>query len=104
MSKHTPGPWTHYDDSKSHVHRHEIVALGKTVARIYCTNGDEEEDAANARLISAAPQMLEALQTVLNIALMDKGHWAKTIEVEASAAIAAAIRARSTNEVQVSPR
>ena len=93
MNKHTPGPWTHYDDSKS-THRHEIVALGKTVARVYCTNGREIEDAANAQLISAAPQMLEALQTILNISLMDKGNWAKTIEAEARTAITIALNTK----------
>lgn len=61
---HTPGPWTHYDDSAASVHRHDIVAKGKTVARVYCTQGDELEDAANARLIAAAPEMLEALQGI----------------------------------------
>mgnify|MGYP003341995656 CR=1 FL=1 len=65
MNTHTPGPWKHYDDSENSVHRHEIVALGKTVARIYCTNGAQIEDAANARLIAAAPDLLEALQEIL---------------------------------------
>lgn len=65
----TPGPWVHYDDSKESVHRHEIVALGKTVARIYCTKGMEAEDAANAALIvravNAYDDMLEALRASL---------------------------------------
>ena len=65
MSKHTPGPWTHYDDSYSVTHRHEIVAIGKTIARIYCTNGDQDADLSNARLIAAAPELLEAAQRVL---------------------------------------
>jgi len=43
-----------------------------------------------ALLFAAAPDMLAALQTIANIALMDKGHWAKTIEAEALAAIAKA--------------
>ena len=65
MSKHTPGPWSHYDDSKGCVHRHEVVAMGKTVARIYCTNGDEIEDKANASLVAAAPDLLAALQSLI---------------------------------------
>lgn len=61
MSWHTLGPWTHYDDSVNPQHRHMIAAMGKTVAHIYCTNGDEIADKANARLIAAAPDLLEAL-------------------------------------------
>lgn len=73
----TPGPWFHYDDSDNPQHRHMIAAMGKTVAHIYCTKGDESADAANAALIAAAPDLLEALK-----ALCDEGmipavgpHW-----------------------------
>jgi len=59
MSKHTPGPWNFYDDTTS-TGRIEIVALGKTVARIY--RSVPEEDLPNARLIAAAPDLLEALR------------------------------------------
>lgn len=52
MSKHTPGPWNLYDDTAS-TGRIEIVALGKTVARIY--HSVPEEDLPNAHLIAAAP-------------------------------------------------
>ncbi|RYG88641.1 MAG: hypothetical protein EON59_03840 [Alphaproteobacteria bacterium] len=54
---HTPPPWLHKDDSNSPNHRHSIVAMGKTVAHIYCTKGDEVEDAANAKLIAQAHNM-----------------------------------------------
>ena len=60
----TPGPWTHYDDATTTA-RHEIAASGKTVARVYCTKGDEVVDHANARLIAAAPDLLEALETIM---------------------------------------
>lgn len=55
--------------------------------------------AANTRLEAAAElrrlhevnqELVKALQTILNTSLMDKGHWAKTIEAEAHAAIAKA--------------
>ncbi len=64
---HTPGPWTHYDDCHDTTRRHEIVARGKTIARIYCTRGDEEADRANARLIAAAPVMLDAMVYALPV-------------------------------------
>ena len=66
MAEHTPGPWAHYDDRDT-TQRHEIAATGKTVARIYCTNGHEEEDDANARLIAAAPELLSALEAIAQI-------------------------------------
>lgn len=60
MSKHTPGPWVAYDDSNDgKTNRIEIVAQGKTVARIYHSVLDE--DLRNARLIASAPDLLEAL-------------------------------------------
>ena len=55
----TPGPWNYYDDSLS-TGRIEIVALGKTVTRIY--RSVPEEDGANAEFIAAAnPQTVIAL-------------------------------------------
>jgi hypothetical protein len=64
MSKHTPGPWVVYDDSNDgKTNRIEIAARGKTVARIY--HSVPEEDLPNARLIAAAPDLLEALNTWL---------------------------------------
>lgn len=66
--KHTAAPWEHYDDTgpKGKTGRHEIIAFGRTVARIYSTKGLEGEDEANACLIAAAPEMLEALDAVLD--------------------------------------
>ena len=39
------------------------------------------------RLHEANQDLLKALQTILNISLMDSGHWARTIEREAHQAI-----------------
>ncbi len=65
---HTPTPWTHYDDSKSAVHRHQIAAMGKTVAHIYCTKRMEAEDEANAALIVRAVNSHETMFTALAFA------------------------------------
>lgn len=66
MSKHTPGPWRYRrGDEWSHsiVTDHGLLPDGNescwTVADI---NKRREEYEANARLISSAPDMLEALQ------------------------------------------
>ena len=60
MSKHTPGPWTVYDDSNDgKTNRIEIVAIGKTICHIY--HSVPVEDLPNANLIAAAPDLLEAL-------------------------------------------
>ena len=65
MSKHTPGPWKFYDDSNDgKTNRIEIVAIGKTVARIY--HSVPEEDLPNARLIAAAPDLLLACQLIVS--------------------------------------
>lgn len=61
---------------------------------------EQLEDAINAKLYLAPyiaaelrrlhdenKRMRNALQTIANIALLDHGHWAKTIEAEALAAV-----------------
>lgn len=76
----TPAPW--------------VVIEG----RVYGNGGRSQVPmcGADAKLIAAAPAMLAALRTIAELALMDNGHWAKTIEAEALAAIA---QATATNNV-----
>lgn len=92
MSAHTPGPWRHYDD--------EIVqningSLGDpTVCSLVSAGGDafaddEDEFMANARLIAAAPDLLEALQAIIG----HDAHLLNRYRVEAArAAIAKATK------------
>lgn len=61
MSKHTPGPWTSYTGTNS------IWAEGKRAVCIVTgarKHEDEERD-ANANLIAAAPDLLEALEHIM---------------------------------------
>lgn len=64
MSKHTPGPWIHeYGNDTGpnddyFVEFYEVIAAEKVIGRF-----DSEED---ARLASAAPYLLEALEYMLN--------------------------------------
>jgi hypothetical protein len=60
MSKHTPAPWYIHDD-------HEDIVTDSCGLRIACIIGDEKaQRAIDARLISAAPDLLEAIQGLLN--------------------------------------
>ena len=101
MSKHSPGPWT--IGKVSHKNQHvDIDSLNhdpfvgcdewRTMARTYGTEGEEEIGSivmlANARLIAAAPELLEALQSVLDNCLDSEGLCAA--HAKARAAIAKA--------------
>lgn len=94
MSKPSPAPW--------HISEGEIVAddgemLGVVYRTEAWTSGDpvRGEDQANARLISAAPELLEALNGLL---LAFKAHvqWHGEPLVEVTAAEAAIGKARGT--------
>ncbi|MFO0447419.1 MAG: hypothetical protein ACK52I_01800 [Pseudomonadota bacterium] len=55
-TKHTPGPW-----KRSY---RNITANGVIVARVLPAEGGPEQEAANARLIAAAPDLLAACEAV----------------------------------------
>lgn len=62
MSKHTLGPWfSQYDDNGFYEIGSEAVAF-----RMAFTYGEGDTDEANARLIAAAPELLEALERMLH--------------------------------------
>ena len=76
MSKHTPGPWTiDYCDGDQHypyIKAGQHVSGGYRVSYIIADKiggrepaGDRSEVAANARLLAAAPDLLEALQLLM---------------------------------------
>lgn len=58
-TKHTPGPWV------IGKHDHDVVmvdtASGTAICDVY---GDSDDRPANAHLIAAAPDLLEALETL----------------------------------------
>ena len=63
---HTPGPWTAsehgaYTDYKGN----NIVILGDDLRIAVVLGPDTDETQANARLIAAAPDLLEALEALL---------------------------------------
>lgn len=60
--KHTPGPWTNHGRIPQPGLPHSCIAAKTLIARVYSeTFGDAEQEAANARLIAAAPELLDAL-------------------------------------------
>lgn len=81
-SKHTPGPWKPLSSMDGHVEA-ECGLIAK--AYRYSIDSDELPVEANARLIAAAPEMLEALR-----ALIEPTYSRKTAERKARAAIAKA--------------
>lgn len=86
--RHTPGPWQADTENPwpPQVGCCPLVGRPYSIAKgsINVAAASRAEDAV---LVAAAPDMLAALQTILSMSLMDKGHWAKTIEQEAHAAI-----------------
>lgn len=61
MSKHTPGPWGHktWDVNKDGEFNYTVEKDDKSICEIV---GTGEQAEANARLIAAAPELLEALK------------------------------------------
>jgi hypothetical protein len=61
MSAHTPGPW--HADLPEKIHPRFVRDTAEVVIA-YCDRGLEEAK-ANARLIAAAPELLEACKTLV---------------------------------------
>lgn len=90
MSKHTPGPWavdeSRHDGCINRIKpfRHIGMASGYKVKP-----GDPEENEANARLMAAAPDLLEALEAFIAHGEQAFGHDFEVM-IQARAAIAKA--------------
>ena len=89
MSKHTPGPWTVYSRINRYAAAEEKLPHGtasyiikaakdRTIARITHAPGIADVQAADARLIAAAPDLLEALK--LMVAQFTKGSAPSTVK------------------------
>lgn len=63
----TPGPWKAWPIQMDCSLPYTPVSAKTLLARVYSEAfGDHEESEANARLISAAPDLLEALQRIVD--------------------------------------
>jgi hypothetical protein len=69
MSAHTPGPWNFYPLlSGSENHKgYRIQDRNGWIADCSPRDEDGKEGGANARLICAAPDLLEALQSMISV-------------------------------------
>lgn len=62
-TQHTPGPWKHYPGRDTILSEHPDY-LHSVIAKI-ATGENREEENANAKLIAAAPELLEACKAAL---------------------------------------
>lgn len=88
MSKHTPGPWQFYADVPSTDPNWHIVTNAsrmRVLANVHIEPGNET-DLANAKLITAAPELLEAAQSAL-VVLQYSGDEHSRLAEQLSAAI-----------------
>ena len=76
MNKHTKGPWKITRDTGSPCSIEAEGSDGYALAKVYLTDPKTrkrtEEYAANAALIAAAPELLEALESVLDVITGDQ--------------------------------
>jgi len=101
MSKHTPGPWKAICDNPRQVNRMAMVATyGGGGVCIDCTkSGDSYEmDCANARLIAAAPELLEALRAIVATTIEMGGTTLKAEQHNARLFAAISAIAKATGE------
>lgn len=88
MNKHTPGPWKYSKENGSPTTGQHMISGAKPgyLAEVRdCGSGCVE---ANGRLIASAPDLLDALQLVVDTT--ENGGWPSAVLVIAKAAIAKA--------------
>jgi hypothetical protein len=97
MSKHTPGPWVIERNSIGPTSKEDDQSYGMMMQVAYVERYDWPENAcANARLISSAPDLLEALEGMVRKA--QKQNWNDNYPAELSAAYAAIAKARGESK------
>ena len=76
-SKHTQGPWEAYDGGGTW----QVCQPIEGTMRI-CTVTNSENDAANAQIIAAAPELLEACKMALpRLSVMEAGDAKLTVKI-----------------------
>lgn len=93
MAEHTPGPWGCRDTSY-HAHDYRLTKPNGEPLPVNAPYNDHSEQRANARLIAAAPDLLEALEYLLEQTIVQDEQYDCIItegEAEAAAMARAAI-------------
>jgi len=66
MKKHSPAPWKIADYGPG-IHQRYLVSSNNTViGRVYGQSLIDDEGQANVKLIAAAPELLEALENIID--------------------------------------
>ncbi len=90
MSKHTPGPWSLPFITERPIQQ-EVFGPDERIARVELPgNSRHDEQVANARLIAAAPELLDALEKLLHETDEGTQLCAREFAEQAKAAIAKA--------------
>lgn len=86
MTQHIPGPWAVVNDGddKEDPILHIVAEDGVVIATGLEFGLNYERCQANARLIAAAPDLLEALQTLID-ALPEDGEWGHFLDIKQAA-------------------
>jgi hypothetical protein len=87
-SAYTPAPWNYSNTAGSHQFAVYEQEIGQDIAIVYNRN---EHSEANARLISAAPELLEACKYVIDSAI-DFGAYEREFRILSSAIAKAEVR------------
>ena len=97
MSPHTPGPWAVDADDEPYAGIVEGTRIGNDTWTVAMALADvpalEREVEANARLIAAAPDLLDSLRSILGLAEIKYGNLHADVTVEFDKARAAIARA-----------
>lgn len=102
MSGHTPGPWTKVNGELFGPHGRRVLVSDSGIGVVCGSNPDPEHE-ANARLIAAAPELLEALRDLLRAvgrAGYDDADSGELFELDSAAEEARAVIAKATGVAQ----
>lgn len=66
QTKHTPGPWEQNVELVGGRVNHQIIGNHQIIADVYPSQPSQTELMANARLIAAAPELLEVCKFAYN--------------------------------------
>jgi len=83
---HTPGPWGYTKTQTPDWYQIEQPGKHNTLGSAYGKGNTAEQNAANASLMAAAPELLDVLETLID-ALFEDAETLKTFEKEIAIAL-----------------